>query len=364
MISVMDILDEQPIKYEYIRNSVQVDAKIESKNKIEYGDLVFVRSSEVPEEVGWAKAYLEEEYALYSGFSIRGKKINEFNPYFVELTLNSINRKQIERKAGGSTRFNVSQTILNSLELLMPKIEEQNKIDKFFKQLDDTIALHQDKLNKLKQLKKGFLQVLFANETTIPKIRFANFTEEWEQRKLEKLTDFFSGLTYSPENVQNDGTFVLRSSNVKNNAIISADNVYVSNEVANSEQVQVGDVIVVVRNGSRALIGKHASIKHEMPNTVIGAFMTGLRSPAPKFLNALLDTQQFNLEIQKNLGATINQITTGEFKKMQFKVPTNEDEKAKIGSFFQQIDNTIAFHQKKISSIKQLKKTFLQLMFI
>lgn len=142
MISVMDILDEQPIKYEYIRNSVQVDAKIESKNKIEYGDLVFVRSSEVPEEVGWAKAYLEEKYALYSGFSIRGKKINEFNPHFVELTLNSVNRKQIERKAGGSTRFNVSQVILNSLELLMPKIEEQNQIDTFFQQLDNTITLH------------------------------------------------------------------------------------------------------------------------------------------------------------------------------------------------------------------------------
>ncbi|WP_324254760.1 restriction endonuclease subunit S [Enterococcus sp. CWB-B31] len=137
------MLDDQPIKYEYIRNSVQVDAKIEAKNKIEYGALVFVRSSEVPEEVRWAKAYLEEEYALYSGFSIRGKKINEFNPHFVELSLNSINRKQIEKKAGGSTRFNVSQTILNSLELLMPKIEEQNKIDKFFKQLDNTVVLHQ-----------------------------------------------------------------------------------------------------------------------------------------------------------------------------------------------------------------------------
>ncbi|WP_229442067.1 restriction endonuclease subunit S [Enterococcus sp. BWT-B8] len=69
--------------------------------------------------------------------------MNEFNPHFVELSLNSINRKQIEKKAGGSTRFNVSQTILNSLELLMPKIEEQNKIDKFFKQLDNTVVLHQ-----------------------------------------------------------------------------------------------------------------------------------------------------------------------------------------------------------------------------
>ncbi|EFE19160.1 TPA: restriction endonuclease subunit S [Enterococcus faecalis] len=189
------------------------------------------------------------------------------------------------------------------------------------------------------------------------------FNYNWELCKLEKLTDFFSGLTYSPDNVQKDGTFVLRSSNVKDNAIISADNVYVRNEVANSEHVQVGDVIVVVRNGSRSLIGKHAPINREMPNTVIGAFMTGLRSPSPKFLNTLLDTQQFNVEIHKNLGATINQITTGEFKRMHFIVPTDEDEKEKIGSLFRQLDDIITLHQRKLDQLKELKKAYLQVMF-
>ncbi|EOH8699205.1 MAG: restriction endonuclease subunit S [Enterococcus faecalis] len=198
----------------------------------------------------------------------------------------------------------------------------------------------------------------------VPRLRFRGFSEDWELCKLEKLTDFFSGLTYSPDNVQKDGTFVLRSSNVKDNAIISADNVYVRNEVANSEHVQVGDVIVVVRNGSRSLIGKHAPINREMPNTVIGAFMTGLRSPSPKFLNTLLDTQQFNVEIHKNLGATINQITTGEFKRMHFIVPTDEDEKEKIGSLFRQLDDIITLHQRKLDQLKELKKAYLQLMFV
>ncbi|MEX1498370.1 MULTISPECIES: restriction endonuclease subunit S [Enterococcus] len=251
------------------------------------------------------------------------------------------------------------------LKIFVPKIEEQQKIGNFFKQLDDTIALHQRKLDLLKETKKGFLQKMFPkNGAKVPEIRFPGFTGDWEQRKLENLTNFFSGLTYSPNNVQNNGTLVLRSSNVKNNVIVSADNVYVSNEVATSEHVQVGDVIVVVRNGSRSLIGKHAYIKHEMINTVIGAFMTGLRSPSPKFLNALLDTQQFNVEIQKNLGATINQITTGEFKKMQFTVPTDEDEKEKIGSFFQELDDTIALHQRKLDLLKETKKGFLQKMFV
>lgn len=107
-------------------------------------------------------------------------------------------------------------------------------------------------------------------------------------------------------------------------------------------------MIVVVRNGSRSLIGKHALVKRNMKRTVIGAFMTGIRSENPNFINALLDTRQFNSEINKNLGATINQITTGSFKKMKFMVAYNTDEQEKIGAFFKQLDSLIALHQREV----------------
>ncbi|MFM2784836.1 restriction endonuclease subunit S [Lactococcus lactis] len=197
-----------------------------------------------------------------------------------------------------------------------------------------------------------------------PQLRFPGFTDDWEERKLGDEVTFFSGLTYSPDNIVESGsTLVLRSSNVKNGEIVDADNVYVENEAVNSDNVQVGDVIVVVRNGSRNLIGKHAQIKKEMDDTVIGAFMTGVRSDTPYFINALLDTEQFTREIYKNLGATINQITTGAFKKMQFVVPKNKTEKEQIGNFFKQIDDTIALHQRKLDLLKEQKKGYLQKMF-
>ena len=65
-----------------------------------------------------------------------------------------------------------------------------------------------------------------------PKIRFSGFTEDWEQRKLPEFVSFFNGLTYTPDDVQETGTLVLRSSNVKNGEIVDADNVYVSDKVA------------------------------------------------------------------------------------------------------------------------------------
>ena len=158
------------------------------------------------------------------------------------------------------------------------------------------------------------------------------------------------------------GTLVLRSSNVKNGEIIDADNVYVNDKVATSENVQVGDIIVVVRNGSRALIGKHAQIKASMPNTVIGAFMNGIRSEHSSFVNALLDTSAFENEIAKNMGATINQITGYMFSKMEFMVPS-EEEQQQIGQFFSNLDHLITLHQRKCEETKKLKKYMLQKMF-
>lgn len=197
----------------------------------------------------------------------------------------------------------------------------------------------------------------------VPAIRFGGFSGEWEEKELNYEVDFYNGLTYSPNDViKGTGTFVLRSSNVKKGEIIDADNIYVVSDVVNSENVRVGDIIVVVRNGSRSLIGKHAQVKQKMDNTVIGAFMTGIHAENSTFINALLDTNQFNKEIEKNLGATINQITNGAFKKMQFWF-SSPDEQTKIGNYFQQLDILIAQHQQKHDKLLSLKKSLLEKMF-
>ena len=178
------------------------------------------------------------------------------------------------------------------------------------------------------------------------------------------MAEFYSGLTYSPDNViETGGTFVLRSSNVTAGEIVNADNVYVESDVVNCDNVKVGDIIVVVRNGSRNLIGKHAQLKKEMKNTVIGAFMTGLRSAQSEFVNVLLDTQKFDVEIAKNLGATINQITTGAFKQMTFSIPIETAEQTAIGNFFRTLDDAITLYKRKLDGLKELKKGYLQQMF-
>ena len=198
--------------------------------------------------------------------------------------------------------------------------------------------------------------------TKKPAIRFKGFTDDWEQRKLENIVTFFNGLTYSPKDIRDNGTLVLRSSNVKDGAIVNADNVYVDSLVVNSENVKCGDIIVVVRNGSRALIGKHARINSDMPKTVIGAFMTGIRSEHSEFVNALLNTSYFDNAVEKNMGATINQITGYMFSKMEFKVPSTV-EQDNIGKFFTNLDRLITLHQRKYDKLVNIKKAMLEKMF-
>ena len=199
-------------------------------------------------------------------------------------------------------------------------------------------------------------------KSMVPKVRFKGFTDEWEQHKLENMVHFFNGLTYKPNDIRKSGTFVIRSSNIQNGTIVSSDDVFVRNEIANSTNVKIGDIIVVVRNGSRKLIGKHAIVTVPMNNTVIGAFMTGIRTEHYNFINALLSTLKFKDELRKNMGATINQITGYMFSNMKFMFP-NDQEMDRIGTFLRKLDNLITLQQRKLDQLNTLKKGLLQKMF-
>ena len=279
---------------------------------------------------------------LYIVFAIKSNEIDsEYLIAYYET--DKWHRQVAERAAEGARNhglLNISAADFFETKLKHPfEMGEQSKIGQLFRRLDNLITLHQRKQND------KFL--LFE-----PK-NYANFlANSWEQRKLGNTIDFYSGLTYSPSDVVKDnGVFVLRSSNVREGEIVEEDNVYVRAGAVNSDNVNIGDIIVVVRNGSRSLIGKHAKIKKNMPQTVIGAFMTGLRYENSSYLNAVLNTSIFEKEIEKDLGATINQITTGAFKKMVFPFP-KQHEQLQIGDFFEQIDNLITLHQRGLIKIQ------------
>ncbi|KJQ56762.1 type I restriction-modification system S protein [Streptococcus gordonii] len=290
--------------------------------------------------------------------------VNEINPNFL---LNFLNfKKESWRNVAASSRKdpNITKNDVEKFKISFPSLAEQSAIGSLFRTLDDLLASYKDNLANYQSLKATMLSKMFPKAgQTVPEISLDGFEGEWKIKELGKVIKFYSGLTYKPSDVLSSGTLVLRSSNVREGELIYTDNVFVNPGIVNCENVKLGDIVVVVRNGSRDLIGKHALIKSEMPNTVIGAFMTGIRCDNPEFINALLDTKMFISEIHRNLGSTINQITTGNFKRMKFYFPLKDEQQA-IGKYFTNLDNLISSHQEKISQLETLKKKLLQDMFI
>ncbi|NHI66617.1 restriction endonuclease subunit S, partial [Lactococcus petauri] len=99
----------------------------------------------------------------------------------------SFNRFIQKENAGGTQKF-IALGLIRDMKLRVPEFDEQQKIGAFFKQIDDTIALHQRKLDLLKEQKKGYLQKMFPkNGAKVPELRFAGFADDWEERKLGDL---------------------------------------------------------------------------------------------------------------------------------------------------------------------------------
>lgn len=193
----------------------------------------------------------------------------------------------------------------------------------------------------------------FPNSGNIPKLRFSEFTEEWGTKTLGKIGQVINGLTYSPNNIDEHGVLVLRSSNVQNRTITFTDNVFV--KANNFNPVKENDILICVRNGSKNLIGKNALVKKQNEGLAFGAFMAIYRSEFNRFLFQWFDTKDYKDIVNKNLGATINSINGGDLKK--FKVPfPSLKEQEKIASFLSLIDERILSQKKIIEDLQITKK--------
>jgi restriction endonuclease S subunit len=164
-ISVMDVISGKPITYNSIIDSVEITKKELDSFMVEYGDILFQRSSETQEEAGQANVYLDEDKpAIFGGFVIRGRKISEYIPLFMNALLASRRvRREISSHSAGSTRYNVSQETLSVIVVLVPDLNEQQKIADCLTSLDELITLQTQTIDALKLHKKGLMQQLFPS---------------------------------------------------------------------------------------------------------------------------------------------------------------------------------------------------------
>jgi len=165
-ISVMDILNNPYITYDCIRASVNASEKEKQEFNVEYGDILFQRSSETLEDVGHANVYLDKKPALFGGFTIRGKKKGDYNPLFFKYLLDSPKaRKKVIVKGAGAQHFNIGQEGLSSVSLYFPSKQEQKKIAELFELLDQRIAIQNKVIEKYESLIKALAYEIIGKHT-------------------------------------------------------------------------------------------------------------------------------------------------------------------------------------------------------
>lgn len=194
--------------------------------------------------------------------------------------------------------------------------------------------------------------------TTYKQTELGLIPEDWEVKKLGELGKIINGLTYSPENIKENGTLVLRSSNVQNDKIVYDDNVFVEENIS-FNPTKKDDVLICVRNGSRGLIGKTALIDEQASNVAFGAFMAIYRSNSNNYIYNYFKSNYFFKEVHKNLGATINSINNNDLKKFKIPLPPLPEQK-KIADCLSTWDCAIEKQSQLINALTQRKKALMQ----
>ena len=313
-------------------------------------------------------AILAKEATTNQGFQSIVPDQNKLDSYFIFSRTNELKRYG-EVTGAGSTFVEVSGKQMSKMSIMVPELSEQQKIGSFFKQLDDTIALHQRKLDLLKEQKKGFLQKMFPkNGAKVPELRFAGFADDWEERKLSDVANHRGGTAiekyfdkYGVYKVISIGSYGLNSQYVDQN--IRA----ISNEITDGRVVNSGELTMVLndKTANGTIIGRTLLV--EKDNEYVINQRTENISPKENFDSNFAYTilnGPFREKVKRIVqGGTQIYVNYPAVSNLNLELPKIEEQQ-KIGSFFKQLDDTIALHQRKLDLLKEQKKGFLQKMFV
>ncbi|MCA3057924.1 MAG: restriction endonuclease subunit S [Rhodocyclaceae bacterium] len=325
-------------------------------------DVVIPSSGETKIDIAKASCVFAGGIALGGDLNVIRSKLNGT---FLSYYLNGPKRLDIAKVAQGDTVVHLYPHQLEALQIAVPQSSEQQKIAECLSSVDELMAAQARKVDALKTHKKGLMQQLFPREgESQPRLRFPEFQNagEWEETRLGRMGELISGLTYSPEDVRESGLLVLRSSNVQQGEIALDDCVYVDPSIKGANRSQPNDILICVRNGSKALIGKCALIPEGMPLCTHGAFMTVFRAQTPGFVFQLFQSSRYQKQVAGDLGATINSINGSQLLKYEFFVPKASEQK-RIASFLQSVDALMSAETQKLEALKTHKKGLMQQLF-
>lgn len=285
-------------------------------------------------------------------------KLNSDTPFTAYLLYKKMQNES--HAVQGTSIKGITKEELLSKEVMIPQLKEQKIIGTYFQSLDHLITLHQRKYEQAKTLKKYMLQKMFPQDgMRVPEIRFAGFTDEWEQRKLgEVIEDYVEKTT-----VENQYPVLTSSQQM---GIVLQDDYFSGDRVSQSGNIGYfviprgyfayrsrsdNDVFVFNRNDC---IDK-GSISYFYP----------VFKPSGVDSDFLLRRLNYGLETQLKIaseGTGQHVLSLKKFKNMTALFPSINEQR-KIGEYFTRLDHLITLHQRKCDELRKIKKYMLQNMF-
>ena len=254
----------------------------------------------------------------------------------------------------GTKQQSYNAELLKIRPIVLPSVSEQVLIADFFDKIDDTIALHQRKLTLFNQLKETYLKQMFPqNEENMPVLRFADFSEPWEQRKLGDTVQITMGQSPNGENYTDnprDHILVQGNADMKNGRV--CPRVWTTQV---TKKADPEDIILSVR----APVGDVGRTDYTV---VLGRGVAGIKGNAFIF-QTLSRMKEQGFWTRYSSGSTFESINSADLKDAFIQI-CHIEEQTKIGDFFTKLDDTIALHQSKLQKLAELKKTLLAKMLV
>lgn len=361
-ISVMDILNNSCITYDIIKGEVDVDEKTLQNFTVEYGDAVFQRSSENVQDAGRANVYMDKDRpATFSGFVIRGKRIANYEPMFMNGLLNTFSvRKQIMSKAQGAQHINIGQEILSSVRVNMPSLPEQQKIAEFLSTIDIVIEKQKETVSAWEERKKGVMQKLFSQEVRFKADDGSDFPD-WEEKKLKNILKEYK--EYSAKDGSYEHVSLTKEGVVPKSERYERD--FLVKDVDKKYRItHLGDICYNPANLKFGVI-----CRNKYGDGIFSPIYVTFRvckDMLPEFVEMLVtrrDFIEYALKYQQGTVYERMSVSPDDLLSIKVMVPCMAEQK-KIADCLVSLDNVINSYKATLSAWEELKKGLLQQMFV
>ncbi len=363
-INVLDILNNDFLTHENIIGKVDVEQEIVDRYPVNYGDILFQRSSETREEVGSANVYVDKEHtATFGGFVIRGRKIADYDPIFLNnLLKTNLIRNNITTKSGGSTRYNVGQDTLSATKISLPSLAEQQKISSFLSSLDEKIKTQSKIIKNLKTLMISLTENVYAQKIRFKESSGLNFPV-WEKVRLDScILTFVVPMRDKPKELDGEIPWC-RIEDFEGKYLSSSKSGQgVSKNTIKAMNLKVYPINTLIVSCS-ANLGFCAIIKKELitNQTFIGLVPNELKVNV-EYLYYVMKLSAKKLNALSS-GTTISYLSREQFEKFEISLPTLKEQN-KIVNFLSAIDQRIDTANILLNHYQIQKKYLLENLFI